>query len=160
MWLLWLHGLLWQRLWRRGISASLLLLLLLGADRLSIGMRARTHATGALGLGRGTRGIDLGVWVRLQDLGSGGRGLGLLERRGCELVAGLLGLVLLAREARSARMRRVRVGEWRVRWGVPYGVVLPEGRGAVVAADAVVEGSRVCEDRLCVGWVRRAGLRW
>ena len=51
----------------------------------------------------------------------------------------------------------MRVGEWRVRWwgrGVPYSVVLPEGRGAVV-----VEGSRVCEDRLCVGWVRRAGLR-
>ena len=125
----------------------MLLLLLLGADRLSIGMRARTHATGALGLGRGARGIDLGVWVRLQDLGSGGRGLGLLERRGCELVAGLLGLVRWSREARSARVRE---GEWR---GMPYGVVLPEGRGAV-------EGSRVCEDRLCVGWVRRAGLRW
>ena len=103
VWLLWLRGLLWRRLWRRGISASLLLLLLLGADRLSIGMRARTHAAGALGLGRGARGIDLGVGIRLQDLGSGGRGLGLLERRGCELVAGLLGLVQLAREARSVR---------------------------------------------------------
>ena len=69
-----------------------------------MGMRARTHAAGALGLGRGARGIDLGVGVRLQDLGSGGRGLGLLERRGCELVAGLLGLVRLACEARRVRV--------------------------------------------------------
>lgn len=153
MWLLWL----WRRLWRLGISASLLLLLLLlGAGRLSMGMRAGTHAAGALGLGRGARGIDMCVGVRLQDLGGGGWRLGLLERRGCELVAGLLGLV---REARGARVRRVRVGEWRVRWwglGVSYDVVLPEG---AVVADAV-EGSRVCENRLCVGWVRGAGLRW
>ena len=76
----------------------MLLLLLLGADRLSMGMRVRTHAAG---LGRGARGVG----ARLQDLDSGGRGLGLLERRGCELVAGLLGLVWLTCEARSARVR-------------------------------------------------------
>lgn len=146
MWLLWL--------WRRGISASLLLLLLLGAGRLSIGMRAGTHAAGALGLGLGARGIDLCVGVRLQDLGGGGWRLGLLERRRCELVAGLLGLV---REARGARVRRMRVGEWPVWWGrgVPY-VVLSKG---AVVVDAV-EGSRVCENRLCVGWVWGACLRW
>lgn len=77
----------------------------------------------------------------------------MLERRGCELVAGLLGLV---REARGAR---VRVGEWRVRWwggGVSYDVLLHVG---AVVADAV-GGSRVCENRLCVGWVRGACLRW
>ena len=106
MWLLWL------RLWRRGISTSLLLLLLLGAGRLSKGMRAGAHAAGALGLGRGARGFDQCVGVPLQVLGGGWR-LGLLERRGCELVAGLLGLV---REARGARVLRVRVGELRVRW--------------------------------------------
>src|SRR5437016_9520030 len=86
VWLLWVGG----RLWRRGISASLLLLLLLGADRLSMGMRARTHTAGALGLGRGARGIDLGVGIRLQDLSSSGGGLGVLEGRGCEVVAGVL----------------------------------------------------------------------
>ena len=152
MWLLWL----WRRLWRRLISASLLLLLLLGASRLSKGMRAGTHAAGALGLGRGARGIDPCVGVRLQVLGGASWRLGLLERRGCELVAGLLGLV---REARGARVRRVRVGEWRVRWwvrGVSYDVVQREG---ALVADTV-EGSRVCENRLGVGWVRRAGLRW
>lgn len=150
MWLLWL----WRRLLWRGIGASLLLLLLLGAGGLSLGMRAGAHAARAMGLGRGAWGIDQCVGVRLQDLGSGGWRLGLLERRGCELVAGLLGLV---REARGARVRRVRVGEWRVRWwgrGVSYDAVQPEG-----AADAV-EGSRVCENRLCMGWVRGAGLRW
>ena len=107
-------------------------------------------------MGRGARGIDLCVGVWLQDLGGGDWRLGLLERRGCELVAGLLGLV---REARGERVRRVRVGEWRVRWrvrGVLYDVVLPVG---AVVADAV-EGSCVCENRLCVGWVGGACLRW
>jgi hypothetical protein len=116
-------------------------------------MRAGTHAAGALGLGRGARGIDLCIGDRLQNLGGGGWRLGLLERRGCELVAGLLRLM---REARGAR---VRVGEWRVRWwvrGVLYDVVMPQG---AVVADAV-EGSRVCENRLCMGWVWGACLRW
>lgn len=106
-----------------------------------MGMRAGTHAAGALG-------FDMCVGVRLQVLGGGGWRLGLLERRGCELVAGLLGLV---REARGARVRRMRVGEWPVRWwgrDVPYDVVLPEG---AAVADAV-EG--------CVGWVWGACLRW
>ena len=85
----------------------MLLLLLLGANRLGMGMRAGTHAAGALGLGRGARGIDLGVGVRLQDLSSSGGGLDLLERCGCELVAGLLGLVRLVRLVREARGARV-----------------------------------------------------
>ena len=53
----------------------------------------------------------------------------------------------------------MRVGEWRVRWwggGVSYDVLLHVG---AVVADAV-GGSRVCENRLCVGWVRGACLRW